>query len=55
MSNRIFVCYLQWTAPRGVGWYWWVEGADDHMVGPFNFEAECRSDIHRVSHEADGL
>lgn len=55
MSDRIFVCYLQWTCPRGVGWYWWVEGADDHMVGPFNSEAECHSDIHRVSQEADGM
>lgn len=44
-SDRIFVCHLQHTAPRGTGWYWWVEGADDFMTGPFNTEVECHLDI----------
>ena len=53
-GGRIFTCNLRHSAPRGEGWYWWVEGADDHMIGPFNTEAECHRDIYAASREADG-
>lgn len=53
---RIFVCHLVHSAPRarGPGWYWWVEGADDLLTGPFNTERECHSDVFARSQEADG-
>lgn len=52
---RIFVCHLVHSAPRrGPGWYWWIEGADDYMTGPFNTEQECHSDIYHSRREACG-
>ena len=53
-SKQIFVCSLVHSAPRGSGWYWWPERADDRMAGPFETEDDARGDIDRVSREADG-